>query len=70
MREGDIPLTEQEEEIRKQCAKEAYGVLSEITVDIEEDYRNGGMTKKEYKEAIGELSEKYDLPLIPLVKNK
>lgn len=60
VREGDIPLTEQEEEIRKQCAKEAYGVLSEITVDIEEDYRNGGMTKKEYKEAIGELSEKYD----------
>lgn len=53
--EGTRPLNDEENEIVKQCIAIAYADVGEKIAELDEDYKNGLMTKEEYKEEKGQL---------------
>lgn len=61
-RDKTAPLNAEQLKILKECASQAYGNINLQMAAIEDDYRNGKLTEKEYFEAKGllEISSGYD----------
>lgn len=61
--DGTDVMSDEEYEIVKQCAAKAGEEISLLSMQIEEDYRNGDLTLEEKKTALGDLntSKSFDL---------
>ena len=61
--DGTDIMSDEEYEIVKQCAAKAGEEISLLSMQIEEDYRNGDLTLEEKKAALGDLdiSKSFDL---------
>lgn len=70
-KEEDAPLSGKDLETLQECAKLAYADSSEIFAKIDDDYRNGELSKEEYEEAKGNVDtmSNYDL-FVELVVQK
>ena len=65
------PLNEEELKILKECAATAYGNVDVPIAAIDDDYKNGILTKEERDAAVGaiETADSYDL-FVNLIINK
>ena len=68
---GTAPLNEEELKILKECAATAYGNVDVLIAAIDDDYKNGILTKEERDAAVGaiETADSYDL-FVNLVINR
>ena len=60
---GTAPLNEEELKILQECAATAYGKVDVLIAAIDDDYKNGVLTKEERDAAVGaiETADSYDL---------